>query len=222
MDRGEAGESPVDAPVVLVARLTDRESRPVVPTAAYWAPHLAAALGARESRMIDRPGGAPTCLVDGTPLAASASRTAGARALAVAAAGPVGVDIERAVALDDADRLLDLILAPEEAAALGATEHQELCRVFLALWTQKEAVLKAAGLGLRAEPREVRLAEPGAPVTTGLLRGGVYRVWSRVVGDWFVSCALTGDHAEGARPAEPGWVFLEESGLGIMHQWHTG
>jgi hypothetical protein len=222
MDRGDPRRPALDAPVVLVATLADRESRPVGPTAAFWAPHLAAVLGARESRLTDRPGAAPTCLVDGTPLAASASRTAGARALAVAATGPVGVDIERAVTLDDADRLLDLALAPEEAAALRATEHQDLCPVFLALWTQKEAVLKAAGLGLRAEPREVRLAEPGAPVTTGLLRGGVCRVWTRAVGDWFVSCALTGDHAEGVRPPEPGWVFLEESGTGGVERWRTG
>jgi 4'-phosphopantetheinyl transferase len=78
------------------------------------------------------------------------SHTGGLAALAVTAAGPIGVDIERVGAVEAG--LEDTVSTPEECATfarLGAAER-EAC--FYRLWTCKEAVLKALGTGFSMSP----------------------------------------------------------------------
>ena len=36
-------------------------------------------------------------------------------------------------------------------------------RAFLSFWTRKEALLKAAGVGLAVDPREIEMSAPGVP-----------------------------------------------------------
>jgi 4'-phosphopantetheinyl transferase len=85
----------------------------------------------------------------------SLARAGGRLALAVTAAGPVGVDLESLADLARAP--LDAVaLSPAEAAALAPLRPAAAAEVALAnIWTTKEAVLKAAGLGLRVDPREL-------------------------------------------------------------------
>lgn len=82
----------------------------------------------------------------------SRSWTRDAVAVAVTTAGPVGVDVEREAATDF-DGFAGVALAPGESAPTAADRARA--------WTRKEAVLKAAGLGLAEDLRAVRVTAAG-------------------------------------------------------------
>ncbi|MGN9776889.1 4'-phosphopantetheinyl transferase family protein [Micromonospora sp. H33] len=114
-----------------------------------------------------RPGGIPLVRlgassdVDSGPveLPASLSRSGGVVAVAVRSGGPVGVDVERCrplPALDLARRWYD----PAEAAWLAGRPPSGRDRDFLRLWTAKEAVGKALGVGLRDGGLRRRMPAP--------------------------------------------------------------
>ncbi|NJP30909.1 4'-phosphopantetheinyl transferase family protein [Micromonospora thermarum] len=118
----------------------------------------AALLGRPDAEFVvgHRPGGGPLVRfasdVDAAPgpaeVPASVSRTGGIIVVAVRAGGPVGVDVERCrplPALGLAGRWYD----PAEAAWLAGRPPSGRERDFLRLWTAKEAVGKALGVGLR-------------------------------------------------------------------------
>lgn len=90
-------------------------------------------------------------------VALSLSRSHGA---VMAAAGPagstLGADIER-VPEQVFDGFDDFAAAPAELAELALADARDRTR----LWVAKEAVLKAAGVGLAVEPSSVVLARPG-------------------------------------------------------------
>jgi 4'-phosphopantetheinyl transferase len=103
------------------------------------------------------PGGKPRLAgLDPPALRFNLSHARGLVVLAVVADASVepGIDVE------PLDRpvgpgLLGAALAPSEAAALAAMPEPARPAAFLRLWTMKEAVLKAAGIGLAAAPAEV-------------------------------------------------------------------
>lgn len=91
---------------------------------------------------------------------ASVSRGGGVTVVAVRTDGPVGVDVEQCrqlPALGLARRWFDLA----EVAWLAARPEAGQSRDFLRLWTAKEAVGKALGLGLRAGGPGRRMPVPG-------------------------------------------------------------
>ena len=99
------------------------------------------------------------------PYATSLSHGGEYVAIGVSASGPIGVDIEptdRAGAMPEICRSL---LHPDDREASGSADPAAL----LALWTRKEAVLKAAGIGLErdmngfAVPDGVSIALPAHP-----------------------------------------------------------
>lgn len=69
-------------------------------------------------------------------------------AIAVAAEGRIGVDIERLRDIDSADGIADRFFHADECAALHALPPERRDEGFLLAWTRKEAFIKAAGLGL--------------------------------------------------------------------------
>ena len=91
----------------------------------------------------------------------SLARAAGRLALAVTAAGPVGIDLESLADLERAP-LENVALSPAEAATLAALRPAAAALALANIWTTKEAVLKAAGLGLRVDPRELTVGLDGA------------------------------------------------------------
>ena len=85
------------------------------------------------------------------PWHGSLSHTRGAVAVASLAGGVVGVDVERHVELDPREEWTALGLGPGEAQRLRRLSLEERSAAFFDLWTLKEALSKALGLGLRAE-----------------------------------------------------------------------
>ncbi|MEJ1931928.1 4'-phosphopantetheinyl transferase superfamily protein [Nostoc sp. NIES-2111] len=75
----------------------------------------------------------------------------------------VGVDVELIAPIADLRMLIASVTHPDEEASLSAEpDERARLRRFLALWTAKEAVLKAIGTGLGADPRTARFAADGA------------------------------------------------------------
>ena len=68
--------------------------------------------------------------------------------LAVSAGGPVGIDLERLRIDFDPESLAARFFAPAEQEALSQASPAEKHRVYWAIWTAKEAALKALGTGL--------------------------------------------------------------------------
>lgn len=109
--------------------------------------------------------GDPRCAhADGKPILAndptigfSLSHSDGRALLAVARGRRVGADLECDRRTAELLPLARAICAPAELAALPAQEAPR-ARALLALWTRKEAYLKARGLGLLLPPQDVVFA----------------------------------------------------------------
>lgn len=84
------------------------------------------------------------------PAQVSLARAGDLSVVAITDAGPVGVDVEEegAAAFDG---FADVARHPDEDAATDATRS----------WVRTEALLKACGLGLAVDPRDVRLDDGG-------------------------------------------------------------
>jgi 4'-phosphopantetheinyl transferase len=81
----------------------------------------------------------------------SLSHADGAIAFAVTRAGPVGIDLERASRAATMPEIADRICHPADVAALAERTGADRCSALLELWVRKEALLKAAGIGLAIE-----------------------------------------------------------------------
>lgn len=109
------------------------------------------------------PSGRPTLHAPGgAEVYVSVSHTAGCVTVAATVDGPVGVDVEASRELPVwplARRWYD----PAELDWLEAAPTGALTARFLALWTAKEAVGKALGLGLRRDGLRRRMPLPEGP-----------------------------------------------------------
>jgi 4'-phosphopantetheinyl transferase len=83
----------------------------------------------------------------------------------------VGVDVELLRPLADLGGVVELTLAPSEAADLESVPAVDRAAAFFACWTRKEAYLKASGSGL-GSPRDVAVTlRPGAPARLVAVQG---------------------------------------------------
>jgi len=88
-------------------------------------------------------------------------------AIAITGAGPVGIDVESADRAPDMPELAGRVAHPDELRALSKLTPGALGEALLAMWVRKEALLKAAGIGLECEmdefiaPSGVALPLPG-------------------------------------------------------------
>lgn len=80
-------------------------------------------------------------------------------AVAVTFAGPVGIDIESIEAVSRA-AFDDVAFGAAEQAALRGVVEADAAWTRAAMWTGKESVLKAQGVGLRVDPRELSVSVP--------------------------------------------------------------
>ncbi len=111
------------------------------------------------------PAGRPYLTGAASGLHVGLSHTRGWVALAATGLGPVGVDIEVVRPLPTV-ALARRWLRPEEASWVSDRPADQQTRAFLQLWTYKEAIGKAAGVGLRGGGlrRAVTLPVPWPPV----------------------------------------------------------
>lgn len=119
------------------------------------------------------------------------SESGGIALFAVAQAAEIGVDIE-AVRPERADpRLARRYFHPEEAAKLETLDGAVRTQGFFAVWTRKEALVKAAGLGLRIPLASFRVGvlpeEPAGPL-------GYENDWPAGRGWRLVALPLGADH----------------------------
>lgn len=84
----------------------------------------------------------------------SASRS-GAIALVAVAPHAVGVDVESVPAAANAEELSKAVLSSAERASVRRLPRDRRIDGALACWVRKEAVLKAAGVGVAVDPRTV-------------------------------------------------------------------
>jgi phosphopantetheinyl transferase len=121
-----------------------------------------AGYGGGDSVTIERGAGKPRLVGARRDLRFSVSHAGGLTLVAVAAGREVGIDVERL----GRRRWLSLpghALTPAERRSLDALSGAAREAAFLRLWTRKEAVLKAAGVGLAVDPARVEVSGPAEP-----------------------------------------------------------
>ena len=91
--------------------------------------------------------------------------------IALAPQRRVGVDVEELVPKRNLDVLIEAVLSPDEQAAVTSVTGRRRLQLFLDLWTTKEALSKAHGMGLSLD---VSGFEVPAPMRNGS-RHGVFR-----------------------------------------------
>ena len=103
--------------------------------------------------------GKPFATVDGTPVPDSFNVSHSGRhgLIAFAPAGRLGVDIEERVAHRNLDLLAETVLGEQEQALLAGTHGDARTRLFFKLWTMKEALIKAHGMGMALDPSRVQI-----------------------------------------------------------------
>ena len=95
--------------------------------------------------------------VEGEPVHFSLSHTRGCVAVAACSCAPVGMDVEGVG--PEPEAVAEIAFAPSEVALLQQCSDESRRReTFFALWTAKEALVKATGQGMSAELKKFALA----------------------------------------------------------------
>ncbi|WP_424361135.1 4'-phosphopantetheinyl transferase family protein [Methylocystis parvus] len=102
----------------------------------------------QEWRFGVRAHGKPYLLDPPRDLRFNMSHTRGMVAVALAEGVEIGVDVEPSDRRAESMKLAKRFFAPEEVALLAAVEGEARRDMFFAIWTLKEAVVKATGQGL--------------------------------------------------------------------------
>ena len=89
------------------------------------------------------------------PLHFSLSRSGDLCLIATCSDHPVGIDVEQMSSEGGEDWIADQVFTPREKAMLQSLAGPQKRRVFLDLWTRKEACAKAMGMGLQASLRDL-------------------------------------------------------------------
>ena len=164
----------------MTSQIRSRPSAASAPTlddgeAALWLLPAAAArplefvlslyLGADPAHLVlDRPPGGKPRLREESTFDASLSRGGDTCLVAIARDLKIGVDVEPLRNGIETWSLVEQALTPREYARWTALPRERQASAFLSAWTRKEALLKAAGVGLNVDPRHVELGELGQVV----------------------------------------------------------
>jgi 4'-phosphopantetheinyl transferase len=122
---------------------------------AFWRLALALTLDCALDEVTLSRGAHGQPLLHGTPFATSLSHSGSQVAIAIARTSTVGVDIEQSPPRPSLSELIELLCTPAEAQALQTLPPSDRTEALLLLWTRKEALLKAFGIGLRVAPSSI-------------------------------------------------------------------
>jgi 4'-phosphopantetheinyl transferase len=98
--------------------------------------------------------------------------------IAVTRAVPIGIDLERRLDSSRCDALVDSVLSATERELWDATPSGLRARLFGQIWTRKEAALKAIGIGLLLDPRDVTVGAATASGTRCLVGDALTWIYS--------------------------------------------
>lgn len=118
--------------------------------------------------------GKPFALLDGemAHISFNVSHSGDHGLIAYAPDGWLGVDVEERIAPRDLDGLIESALSPVEQAELASADEQARLHEFFKLWTIKESLIKAVGLGISIGMSDL---EVPAEMRQGA-KGGVFRL----------------------------------------------
>ncbi|MXQ13747.1 4'-phosphopantetheinyl transferase family protein [Microvirga makkahensis] len=131
----------------------------------------------------------------------SISHSGNRLAIAIVRASEVGVDIEQIRPMPDLPDLVDSVFSGREQSLFRSLEESSRLPTFFSVWAQKEAYLKARGLGLNRPPRDIDVGL--FPVEgAGLIRDGwdssATKQWSLMawppVQSYATALAVEGQH----------------------------
>jgi hypothetical protein len=153
----------------------------------------------------------------GRNLAVSQARTPGARILAIAQDGRIGVDLEQLRPSQALEAASELFL-PTERHWVESLPEAGRWRTLLALWTAKEAVLKALGQGFSFGMNQIELEPDGAGIialrrlcgSERLAQGWTIELQERSLEgrDYLVALARNCPHLEAREFSAPGGLDL--------------
>ncbi|MEP4038000.1 4'-phosphopantetheinyl transferase superfamily protein [Pseudophaeobacter sp.] len=113
------------------------------------------------------------------------SHTEGLIAVALCAGRPIGVDVERLADLQTYQELAARVMTPAECSYMAAQSTPQ--DRFTQLWSAKEALMKATGLGFALPPREIEFSGPAPTLCRLPPEHGL-------PGDWRVCCQRLPGH----------------------------
>jgi 4'-phosphopantetheinyl transferase len=121
--------------------------------------------------------------------------------IAIAAQGPLGVDVEALRHMENALALARRYLTSAESTAIEAAALAQRSAAFLTCWTRKEAVLKSTGAGLTVDPRLIEVGAQCGEITLEWPLHSSFRVRLRSLrpeGEYIAACAaaLSVEHIE--------------------------
>ena len=137
--------------------------------------------------------GKPEIESGATDIRFNVTHTRGRALIAVAGSFDIGIDIERDVPVPDWSRLSALVFSDDEKRELA--EAADKSEAFLRVWTRKEAVLKALGIGLSGSPTDLTVTLGREPAIITIVAEGGSR------SDWTLAdiCGIAGVAALAAR-----------------------
>ena len=156
---------------------------------AMWRHLLGLLLGVDAAQVPLSRTGSGQPILTGSTYATSLSHSGTQVAMAVADAATIGVDIELSRPRAALRELADVLCSTDEAAYLAALPPAAHEAWLLALWTRKEALLKAFGIGLKESPSKLsldatNLVDPPASAAGPACRVHALQLPAGVVGAW--------------------------------------
>ena len=149
--------------------------------------------------------GKPSLVAAGCRLRFNVSHSGDVALVAVTIGVEVGVDVERVRPVPDALSIARRFYTAREATLVGQQTEGERDRVFLSIWTRKEACLKAVGRGLLIDPAVWDVTSPPAARFIRDRTTGPHDIPERV---WFRDVCLGAEYTATVAAAAETWSFV--------------
>ena len=119
--------------------------------------------------------------------------------IALAPGGQVGIDVEERVPHRNLHELIEAVFGPNEKHELSAANNRDRLHLFFRLWTMKEALSKAHGMGLSLDvsrfeiPQEMRAGATSGSVRIADMPGTGWRLEDISTDRFAAAVAYEGD-----------------------------